>query len=156
MGKILSYEDFAKIAKVGMKVREVPDKYNPCNKLRSNAIGTITEALPGTFEVNGCIHAASTDCYLELLESTLETLQVGDTVLDEDGYERIVRAVIADAIAISHPFGDQGMSWFTVQDLKDFGFKVKDADPELKELTLADVAKLAGVPVEQLRIKEEA
>jgi hypothetical protein len=87
---------------------------------------------------------------------TLDNPQVGDVWLDDDGDERDVMAVVGKLVAISgYAAGREHLAfWNDIKYFKDHGFTVKGAEPELTELTLAEVAERVGVPVEKLRIKE--
>lgn len=85
---------------------------------------------------------------------TLDNLEVGDVLLSASG-ERTVLAVCGRLVFYSYADQPNSSSMFlTVEELKDKGFKVKSQESNIVEMTLEEVAKLKGVPVENLRIKE--
>jgi hypothetical protein len=95
---------------------------------------------------------------LRIIEKSLETLEVDDILVDMEGDERKVLMVSPDfnCVLLSEfsNFHDTSC-WETISSLKSRGYKLKNSPSEpMHELTLEEVAKLAGVPVERLRIKE--
>lgn len=97
--------------------------------------------------------------YLELESKTLETLQVGDIVVDEFKSEHYVMGVAGKMIWISddekESEGYFRTSYYTLLELKNNGFKVKSSEPEVTEVTMDEIAKKFGVSVESLKVKKE-
>lgn len=85
--------------------------------------------------------------------STLDTLSVDDVVVNDEGDEYTV-ASIHDRIVELEGSDGHYFSAYTVKELKDNDWTVKGPGEELTEVTLEEIAKLKGVPVEKLRIKD--
>lgn len=90
---------------------------------------------------------------LEFYAKTLDSLAVDDVVVSDEGGEYTVLDVHGKVVDIADSDGHFAYS-LTVKEMKDDDWTVKGAEPELTEVTLEEVAKLKGVPVEKLRIKE--
>jgi phosphopantothenate synthetase len=89
----------------------------------------------------------------------ITTYEVGDVLVSSESGERTVLAVCGRLVFLSNvndltrtAFG----SIYTVEDVERSGrtFKSQPQEPTLTEVTLEEIAKLKGIPVEQLRIKE--
>lgn len=95
---------------------------------------------------------------LESFTPALDNLSVGDVVVDKGGVERTVLAVLPALVGLSCVNAPDGFwGWFTIADLKRNGHTVKETEEdEVTELTMDEVAKLAGVAVDKLRIRKEA
>jgi len=95
---------------------------------------------------------------LEVAEVNFETARAGDKVKDNDGDEYIVLAKVGNIIALSGYGSSQSefREWYTKSDFEDatFTFIQPETTPVVKEVTLEEVAKSLGVPVETLRIKD--
>ena len=90
---------------------------------------------------NSCLN----DKHLEPYEKTWETLQEGDVVIDDDGKEREVLGVCGK---VYHLSGRQNKKHYglnsTIQEMKDYGFTIKDAKPIIEELTVEEICKELG------------
>lgn len=94
---------------------------------------------------------------VELKEKTMENLEVGDILKNSHGrdYDREVIAVFEELdvkYAVTADTDDRDVSLNRISHLQDDGWNVKN--DEVKELTLEEVAKLAGIDVSNLRIKD--
>lgn len=99
-------------------------------------------------------------CYakrLKLCVKTLDNLEVGDIVIDNEGLEHKVHALVGLLVFISE-FDNFNIAstYFTIEELKEKEYTVKQNETveDITELTLEDVAKLANVSVDKLRIKD--
>lgn len=87
---------------------------------------------------------------LYILED-LDTLEVGDILVDKTGYSRKVLAVIGEVVALSRDETyDKFYGWCTVRDLKDWGYEIQQEECEEemetieinnKKYSLADVTE---------------
>lgn len=163
MSKIMRFAEFCKIAKVGMRVKA---DNSSCGEIHK--VGTIDDrvrVVDGVLflKIDGCYHEETEEWSIELLDDP-ETIEEGMVLVDEWGNERAVLGVVGTntpVYAISqianhlrHEF------WYSLEDLIESSWAIKPTtpeptEPEIKELTMDEVAKLAGVPVEQLRIRKE-
>lgn len=69
---------------------------------------------------------------LYILED-LDTLEVGDILVDKTGYSRKVLAVIGELVALSQIGAtrrDNFYSWCTIQDLRDCGYEIQQEECE--------------------------
>ena len=83
-------------------------------------------------------------------EKTLDTVDVGDVVVDRDGRERTIldKSPNGTVLFLSHVDTSNWVgTLYTRQELKDRGFTVKQPTPEPKEMTLEEVSKALGYPV---------
>lgn len=89
---------------------------------------------------------------IELAENTLDTLEVGDILASKfSSYQYKVLAICGDVFGLSR--GDEFDlfdGWYTLTEIKK-DHTLKDS-PEITELTLEDIAKLAGKDVSQIKI----
>lgn len=89
---------------------------------------------------------------------TLDNLEEGDVIVGIGG-ERKILGVCGEVYFLSMD-KDFSAAWtgLTLNDITDCGYTIKQEaeEQEITELTLEDVAKLANVPVEKLRIKDSA
>lgn len=94
---------------------------------------------------------------LKFIPRTLEDLVEGDVVINSYGYEKKILGVCGKVymMSVSNNFDSLG-DFLTIKDMREFGYTLKqeDQEEEITELTLEDVANLANVPVEKLRIKD--
>jgi len=97
---------------------------------------------------------------LKLAEKTWDNLQYGDQITDSDGDIRTILVAHPNSVyTVSNTSvtSVQSISAFTytAQSLQDLGFTiVQEEVEEITEMTLEEVAKLKGVHVSKLRIKE--
>ncbi len=89
---------------------------------------------------------------LELAEKTLEDLEVGDTLVDEDGDEVKILGIKKSYILSAWGNCDEDDEW-TIKELQQNGFKFKSPSTETV-LTLQEVADKFNCDVKQLRIKD--
>lgn len=157
---IYSYAELKGKIKVGDRVRAVKGKENGCSELGDlmvaaddgEKLGTITDVFSDRFRVNQCGHSYSPGYFLELLteEKTLDTVDVGDVVVDKDGDERTVMDTSKNGTVLFLSQRDCPLYFhlpMTRQELKDKGFTVKQPTPAPKEMTLEEVSKALGYPV---------
>lgn len=142
---IYSYAELKGKIKVGDRVR-LDKSGNPSNSVRwLSEEGFAADSLFFRWDDEGTA---------ELLteERTLDTVDVGDVVVDELGGERTVldKSPNGTILFLSHVCEPtHGGGSFTRQELKDLGFTVKQSTPtpEPKEMTLEEVSKALGYPV---------
>lgn len=88
------------------------------------------------------------------MAKSLDNLQVGDFIFDEDGDKRLVLGVSKYCVWISdddaQPLHYSDTDFFQIADLEGDGFTVDG----IKEYTLQEIAEELDIPVSQLRIKE--
>lgn len=85
----------------------------------------------------------------------ISTYEVGDILIDEDGDSNMVLGIHNKLVFISGTQNyDTANSFHTVFELKKFGYKFKEQEEGIIELTLEDMAKLKGVDVSKIKIKE--
>jgi len=92
---------------------------------------------------------------LEPLTRTLEDLREGDVLVDGDDEERRVLGVCGKVYLLSvsnHP--DIYGCGYTVYEMEELGYTLKQPKEEIVELSMDEIAKLAGVPVERLKVKK--
>lgn len=88
------------------------------------------------------------------LEKVNEAAEIGTVYLDGDNDEVTVLAVVGELVAISnYNEPEQFGEFVTLKQLKG-RCTLKGAESEVKELTMQEVAELAGIDVDKLRIKE--
>ena len=94
---------------------------------------------------------------LEPLTKTLDDLAVGDVLVsDGDVVKYTVQATLDNLVACALE-SSLSVWWVTLKRLKDEGWTIKGEEPEadLVYVTLEEIAKFKGIPVERLRIKED-
>lgn len=94
---------------------------------------------------------------LQFLPRTLDDLEEGDVLICKDGQKKTVLGICGKVYMLSVDYDqDYVDAGFTLQEIKSRGYTLKqeESEEEITELTLEDVAKLANVPVEKLRIKD--
>lgn len=92
---------------------------------------------------------------IEPVVKTWDTLSEGDVLVkDNVDYERIVQGVIGKIVFTVDTDGIPRYN--SIDELKESGWKIKGAEEpeELVEITLEEIAKLKGVSVEKIRVKE--
>jgi hypothetical protein len=106
--------------------------------------------------IDGGDQIATIDDYEHLtpVSPSIDTLVKGDVVVDKDGDTRKVFAVMDEVFlpSIGHV---KASGWFHKEKAKEECWRVVTEDDEHTELTLQQVADKFGVPVEQLRIKDD-
>lgn len=151
---IYSYAELKGKIKVGDKVRAAVGQVSWCDRLEDGVTGTVTGVGTISFEINGCTHSYADTSFLELLteEKTLDTVDVGDVVVDEDGGERTIldtgksgKVVLLSLVGKPTRMGGV----YARQELEGLGYTVKQStpEPEPKEMTLEEVSKALGYPV---------
>lgn len=110
---------------------------------------------------NGAIEYSSKKYYLDLeykfmpVEKTLETLEIGDYVVNKDGYKRRVLTAQGEgeyrAYGFSKPFREfcgeeEKISWsrMTAYELKKNGYKVYEPETEVPEYTMEEAIAKVG------------
>jgi len=142
------------------KVRILSDENGAKGK-----IGTITDTdLGSDYEYYVETEDGDEDWYkasdLTVAVKTLGTLEVGDVLVYSSTYggdtEYSVEGVAGNVVFVTEDDSHESVETYTVQELESEGkWTVKGAaEAEVTELTLDEVAKLAGVDVSKLRIKE--
>lgn len=159
---IYSYAELKGKIKVGDRVRAVKGKENWCTCLRSSKptgklawpICEVTRVENYGFYINGCAHNYYSGSFLELLteEKTLDTVDVGDVVVDSSGEEFTILDKSLNGTVLFVSWSNDATRYhdgFTRQELKEFGYTVKQSTPapEPKEMTLEEVSKALGYPV---------
>lgn len=93
--------------------------------------------------------------YYTLQVKTMDSLEKGDVIIENDGTDTCkVLEILGSLVALSENNRHEEFDdWFLLKSIKD-NWKIKAAEEDIKELTLEEVAKLAGVDVEKLRIKD--
>ena len=93
---------------------------------------------------------------IELYKKTLNDLQVGDVLVNAADNEATVLGKCGRVVFVSklnepakHSCG------YTVEELEEKGMKIKEAKPEVTEVTMDEVAKKFGCSVESFKIKKE-
>ncbi len=97
------------------------------------------------------------DQHFKPAPKTWQTLEVGDGVIDSGGHDRTVLEVSDNSFLISYVDNkDAALDWYTFKEVEKDGWTIKGAEPQdnIVELTLEEVAKLKGIDVSKLRIKE--
>lgn len=96
--------------------------------------------------------------YLELATQSLDNLEVGDIIVDTDGDEAKVLAVLGDVFLKSgwNDFDETGQ-WLTVSEAKSAGLTVKQDTPteEITELSIAELEKRLDLTAGTLRVKKD-
>ena len=150
--------------KVGQRVKLIGNHYTDGTQVSNQSIvGKI-----GTVEQNDfsnsypyLIRFSDSSCN-SFIESdlapfvkTLETLEVGDVVLDADKDERTVLVVLPNLYGLSYGSDPKSFAnWYTLHELQE-EYTLKDAtEPVFTELTLKAIAEKFGLPVDEIRIKE--
>jgi hypothetical protein len=91
----------------------------------------------------------------ELVPRDLDNLTLDDVLLNDDGEEYTVISVHDKVIDLADDNGHHCAA-YTAKELKDHDWTVKQPsdDDDTVEMTLEEVAKLKGVDVDKLRIKD--
>lgn len=107
----------------------------------------------GLLEAHGCT------CHekWQLLDKAIENIEYGDVVVDKDGGEKKVLARVNDSVLLSlrGDFDIADNTWFTIQELKSSGFILTQSEEDVTEVSMDEVAKKMGIPVNRLRIRKE-
>lgn len=123
--------------------------------IQEGAECTITEERADGYSFSSAEH----DCWepytsFKLKEEEVNGLEIGTVYLDEDDDELTVLAVIDGLVALSEYNAPEKYGRFVTAKQLSEDYKLKGAEPEVKELTMQEVAELAGIDVDKLRIKE--
>jgi len=87
----------------------------------------------------------------------LEAMKVGDLIVAEHGEEAEVIAITNNHTAFLRSGwddSDNAGAWYKFTEAKNNGWKLKSQPEDITEITLEEIAKLKGVPVEKIRVKE--
>lgn len=151
MWKEFTYSEFKEVAKVGMRVRAVKGKHNPCGMLFDNGrnAGNITDVTLESFLINECSHLFTEDGYLQIYiedqPRTLDELEEGD-VITKDGFELTVFYIqkvqngnhLVFTSTLYKP--DEAGAFWTLSELKRDGYKLKQPEPpQVKEMTMEEL-----------------
>ena len=114
------------------------DGYNADNK----KVGSCT----------GCLESVE----FNLGVNTMDTLQPGDKITNQYGEDEkeVVLANSEYVLTKDIYDGTNDLYGYTVEELTRLKFKIVGAEEEITEVTLEEIAKLKGIDVKQLRIKE--
>jgi len=134
--------------------QNVRDGVNTDDKLGYEYAWNITDNY-GDLDLDG-ISIKVTD--LESVEG-LRAMKVGDIIIDEEGDEATVLAVLGRAFLKSF-WGDHNSagSWWTFKRAERLGWKLKgqeDSDDDITELSMDEIADKFDVDVKKLKIKKE-
>jgi hypothetical protein len=93
---------------------------------------------------------------LKQLKERLGMWKEGDVIVDETGSERMILGICGKVIFISDCEHFDKSLWtnYTQKELEEDGWKLKQDNSDIIELTLKQIATLKGCDVEQLRIKD--
>ena len=136
------------------------------HSFHSNCVSKLTtvvgpSAYSSTYVLDPCgqyrDHLSVSNNCLKLATRDLDHLQPGDILVDDEGDDREVYAVEGKLAAVSDGFndGEYDFSWIHVEKLKSRDYTLKGQPADAVELTLDDIAKLKGVPVDQIKIVEK-
>ena len=146
--------------KPGDKVKVISSTWRPNSETRE-IIGSIVEVKEYVGDYVYVIHDGTiwsfNESDLSPVEKNLYNLKVGDIVIDGNLSERLIIDKISTLFVMSEVEDHEAnIFMMNAYNLKKHGYKVKQpiTESEYTELTLAEVAKLAGVDVSKLRIKE--
>lgn len=115
---------------------------------------TIVEGQPGIkFTTDDGHECSELQSKAKLVVTALDHLSVGDVLVNEYGDEYTVIGVLGEIVFLADEDG-HASDYFTAKELKDNDWTIKTDDSAITEMTLPEVAKLAGIPVEQLRIRK--
>lgn len=92
---------------------------------------------------------------LEYAEKSLDTLEVGDVLVDEYDNERIVLGICGKVyfLSISNDF-DCANNPYTLKELKDDGWNLKGVKSEVFELTIDEIATKFNKKPNEIKIKK--
>jgi hypothetical protein len=96
---------------------------------------------------------------LKPVNKTLNELETGDTVIDEEGDEYFVMGVAGKMVWLSDDENEATSTAYTtpytLKELERLEYKVKGEEPEVTELSMDEIADKFGVSVKQLKIKKD-
>ncbi|MDI9960697.1 MULTISPECIES: hypothetical protein [unclassified Rhodococcus (in: high G+C Gram-positive bacteria)] len=110
-----------------------------------------------TVKRDGCAEEFDSS-QLVLAEKGLDNLEVGDIIVDTDGDEAKVLAVLGDVFLRSGWSDFDGTAdWLTVSEAKSAGWTVKQDTPteEITELSIAELEKKLDLIAGTLRVKQD-
>ena len=150
--------------KVGQQVKVISDHnydgMQTVNQSNVGKIGTVeqnnySEDYPYEIKFSAIGWYVFIESDLAPVVKTLETLEVGDVVLNQDKLKRTVLAILPNLYGLSYLNDPKGFSsWHTLHELQE-EYTLKDAtEPVTTELTLEAIAEKFGLPVDEIRIKE--
>ena len=154
------YSQLKGIIKVGDIVSAVPGKKNRCDRLLDNGRNTqkITRVNDIWFYIDECFHSYNETGYLRIhtvSPKTVRDAQVGEVVVEKDDeFGRVVLERLENTVFLSEDgYFHRTSHWITLDGLIKY-YTLKGAEPEPKELTLKDISKKFGIPVDKIRIKD--
>jgi hypothetical protein len=157
---IYKYSELKGKIKVGDIVRAVPGKDNYCGELNDDGSNTakITAVTNVNFFINDCDHSFKGSGYLEIVneEKTLETLEVGDTVIYDSCWKKDILAVLhrngeKTVYVMSEVYKDENdtrrkkidATWTAYElELRDFSYP--QPQEEMEEVTMEQVCEKFG------------
>lgn len=163
MTKTIKLQDAAVGQKVYFKPGETAED-GGCLYVHKNAVSVAHDGDRGYtgYDKDGKEAGSCSGCLMDreflIKEDGMDNLQVGTLLVNQDGGSlRSVVAIDEDTVYTIDLYDGSGdINEYTLTALRE-EFHVKGEEPEqpeVKELTLAEVAEKMGIPVEQLRIKE--
>lgn len=120
---------------------------------------TIVRVDNSSYDVNcdGNLFALLTDEMLESPVKTLDNLEVGDILIDENGNERTILAT-CEKVHFLSAYGNKGFAgrMYTALEIKEMNLTIKQEVPveEVTELTLEEIAEKFGKDVTKIKIKK--
>lgn len=151
MWKEYNYAELEGVIKVGDRVRAVDGKPNPCNELNNEDSNeqNITEVSSNYFCINNCSHPYKYDFFLERWEEpkkprTIEDVQEGDVVLNEDGEEYEVLARVGKMVFMTKNKELTTSIDYTINEMKRDGFTLKG---ETKTMTKEEAEEKFGITI---------
>ena len=150
--------------KVGQQVKIIGNHYDDgtqtVNQSNVGKIGTVEQndfsnSYPYYIGFSDIGYNIFIESDLAPVVKSLETLEVGDVVLDRYKYEKTVLAVLPNLYALSWLNDPESFSnWWTLHELQKY-YTLKDTtEPVTTELTPEAIAEKFGLPVDEIRIKE--
>lgn len=93
------------------------------------------------------------ECLIKM-EDIMDNLQQGDIITNNINEDRLEIQGKIGKVYVTLALEDNVSYTYSAKELEDSNYQLEVAEPEITEVTLEEVAKLKGIPVEQLRIKE--
>lgn len=145
--------------KPGDKVKRISFRGGFCHFMKEDGPTTVKSVIDGNLisidsEGNGCRYGHPADQYELIKEKTMENLQVGDILLNQNDTECEVFAVLGKVVIVNDGDDDKYTATYIIEELINDGWQVKGTEPEVKEVTLEEIAEKMNIPVSQLRIKD--
>lgn len=144
-----------------VKVRDDADRYGRvCYKVGIGEVGMVCsiredDLYPVTVLVDNGETEKFKTSQLELQPRDLDSLRAGDVLIDEDGDEATVLAVLGDVFLRSEwNEPEEACVWYTVAEAKRAGFTLKFQTSDVTELSVADIEEKLDLPSGTLRVKK--